>query len=70
MRKNAFQSFLQIIRRVDCYGHPINLTYEGQSTFKSLLGGLFTILTRMAILAFFISELIQVVHKKSNIQVS
>lgn len=54
-----------MIRRFDSYGHPINLTYEGETTYKSILGGLFTLLTRIAILAFLISELISVAEKKS-----
>jgi hypothetical protein len=41
------------ITKFDIYGHPINLTYKGESTYKTLPGGLCTIFARITIMAFF-----------------
>ncbi len=70
MKVNMFQKLYGIIRNFDSYGHPINLTYEGETTYKSFIGGLLTILTRVAILSYLISELLQVLDKKSTVEVS
>jgi hypothetical protein len=48
------------LRKIDIYDHPINLMYNEETTFKTTLGGFFTILARLAI---FISLL----EKKSQI---
>ena len=70
MQKNLFYGLFRMVRRVDSYGHPINLTYRGETTYKSYFGGVVTIITRIAILAFLISELINVMHVKNTVQVS
>ncbi len=59
-----------MVRSIDSYGHPINLTYNGDSTYKSMLGGFFTILARLGILAFLIIEILNVADKKSTVQIS
>lgn len=58
------------MRSFDSYGHPINLTYNGDSTFKSTVGGFFTILARIAIFGYLVSELLNVIDKKSIVKVS
>lgn len=40
------RKILGLIRGIDAFGHPINLTYKKDPTFKSVLGGLFTLLAR------------------------
>jgi hypothetical protein len=42
------------VKGVDNYGHPITLTYKNESEFKSLLGGIATLIFRIAILAYVI----------------
>jgi hypothetical protein len=58
------------ITRFDIYGHPINLTYKGESTYKTFLGGSCTIFAKMIVLAFFIYELMSVVNNTFNITVT
>lgn len=70
MSKNRISKLFSIVRSLDSYGHPINLTYNGDSTYKSTIGGLFTIFARIAILGYFVSELLNVVDKKSTVTVS
>jgi hypothetical protein len=42
------------ITKFDIYGHPINLTYKGESTYKTFPGGLCTLFARVLIFAFFV----------------
>jgi len=41
------------IRDMDMFGAPINFTYKKDNTYKSTLGGLATLLTRMLVSAYF-----------------
>ena len=43
------------------YGHPINLTYKNDKTYKSILGGIFTIISITGILSFLAIELNNVI---------
>jgi hypothetical protein len=52
---------LEFMRKIDIYGFPINLTYNNETTFKSSLGGFFTMITRFIIFAYLITEIISVV---------
>jgi hypothetical protein len=58
------------ITKLDIYGHPINLTYKGESTYKTLLGGIFTILAQFLIISFFLYELMSVINNKPTITVT
>jgi hypothetical protein len=58
------------ITKIDIYGHPINLTYRGSSTYKTLLGGLFTMLVRFLVLAFFLYEMMGVIYNTPSIIVT
>jgi hypothetical protein len=42
------------------YGHPINLAFKGETTHKTLLGGVFTILANVIIVSFFIYQVLSV----------
>ncbi len=44
--------FGNTIRKLDKFGHPITMTYENESTFKSLFGGAMTILSVISIIAY------------------
>ena len=70
MQFKALNKLLRIIRSIDSYGHPISLTYKNESTFKSLLGGVFTILTRLCVFAFLLSEILDVINKKSTVKIA
>ncbi len=67
MKKNPIYRIFSMVRALDSYGHPINLTYNGDTTYKSTLGGFMTILARIAIIGYLISELLNVIDKKSNV---
>jgi hypothetical protein len=47
-------TFSKYITKFDIYGHPINLSYKGESTFKTFPGGLCTIIAKLMVLAFFL----------------
>eukprot|EP00347_Sterkiella_histriomuscorum_P017832 403347808 len=49
------------------YGAPINLMYKSKDTYQTIYGGLFTIITRLLVLAFFIYGLIDVYNKQNSI---
>ncbi len=40
------------IKKIDRFGHPITLTYENEPAFKSVFGGVMTILSVMSIAAY------------------
>ena len=46
----------QFITSLDIFGYPISLTYNEDSSFKSLIGGLFTIMAELAILSYFLLQ--------------
>ena len=52
---------------MDIYGHPINLTYKEHDTYRSFVGGVFTIISRLIVCIYLILELKSVVEKKSTI---
>jgi hypothetical protein len=52
--------FTKMIRQLDMYGHPINLAFKGETTHKTLLGGVFTILANVIIVSFFIYQVLSV----------
>jgi len=49
----------------DAYGVPISLTYNGENTFRTLGGGIITIISRLAILSYFLYQFREISnHKK------
>lgn len=50
------------------YGVPINLTYKSDDTYKTFHGGIATILSRLAIVAFFCTHINLLVQKKNEIK--
>eukprot|EP00347_Sterkiella_histriomuscorum_P008330 403345503 len=49
------------------YGAPINFMYKSKDTYQTIYGGLFTIITRLLVLAFFIYGLIDVFNRQNSI---
>ena len=43
----------EFIASQDGYGVPISFTYKGEITFRTLTGGILTIISRLAIMSFF-----------------
>jgi len=40
------------IRNVDSFGHPIQLTYKSEESFKTIFGGVVTLLTRLILIVY------------------
>ena len=65
--------FKNYITQLDGYGVPISMTYNNQVTFKTFIGGIMTIISRIAILAYFLYQFRdlanhkKVITKKTNI---
>ena len=51
----------------DYSGKPMNFTYNGHQTFHSRVGGVMTILTRVALLAYVLYSLKDVIAQKNTI---
>lgn len=56
-----------IIKSFDFHGAPVSLTYKGGATHKSFTGGIITILSRLGILAFFLSMINDVINKTKSV---
>ena len=56
-----------IVKSMDIYGHQINLTFKGESTHKTVLGGIFTFIANVIIMAFFIYQLLSVISNTPSI---
>ena len=40
-------SLWSLLRQVDDFGHPMNLTFKGEVTYQTLIGGLFRIVVQV-----------------------
>ena len=61
MGKRRFASLIaRGLRAIDVYGHPINLTYKGETSYKSIL-------TRLLILAILVQQFTKVIYKDSTL---
>jgi len=56
------------LRQFDSYGHPINLSLDGESTYKTALGGAATIVSKIIIFSYFVYELLGVYNHDSIIK--
>jgi hypothetical protein len=52
---------------MDIYGHPITLSYKGETTHKTLLGGIFTLIAILLIVSYFIYNLFSVIHNTPSV---
>jgi uncharacterized membrane protein len=50
----------KFIRSNDIYGHKIGLSFKGETTHKTILGGIFTIMANIIIVSFFIYQVLAV----------
>ena len=67
MTRSFYKKIGNFVRSIDSYGHPVNIMYKKNATFKSRIGGVFTILARMAILIYFCFSLADVINKKTTV---
>jgi hypothetical protein len=62
------KSVLNKIKSFDGFGHQIGLSYKGESTFKTLLGGICTIVGRVIIVLAILIELRQIVDQEYDLK--
>lgn len=64
----SWKSYLyRWVKRADLYGTPINFKYKKRNTIQSFAGGVFTILSRIGILAFLFVLVANVIRKDKNV---
>ena len=62
MSKKSRRNLLgAIFRKIDLYGHPITLKYQKSSTYKTIFGGVVTLISGIVITAFFALQVLDVV---------
>ena len=55
---------LNFIRNKDAFGRPIQLSFNGESEYKTVLGGIATFFAKALLLAFVVSSLMSVFNKE------
>ena len=55
-------AFLRVLKTMDDYGHPIQLTYKGEETYQSAFGGLLTVGVQIMTLAMTTIALMEVLQ--------
>ncbi len=53
-KQRCLQKLKHYIKRVDAFGVPVSLTYKNDPYFKSITGGVVTIISRLLVLGFLI----------------
>ena len=53
VKKKFFVRILDFFKNFDLYGKNIKLTYEGEDTFKTFIGGFISTLILLSILSYF-----------------
>ncbi len=57
-----------IIRNTDIFGHEVKITYKGDSQFKTLFGGIMSIICMALVLAYLAAEFNRVTDYTINIE--
>lgn len=52
------------IKKIDKFGFPVSLTYKREVTYQSAFGGIMTILSTLAVIAFFSLQLDKAINHK------
>jgi hypothetical protein len=60
----------ELVKSVDIFGLPVTFKYQGSSTFKSVYGGVITILTTTLILSYISYELKELFELNYNVSSS
>ena len=50
--------FKKFIRSFDVFGEPVSLNYNGESSFKTIIGALFTLLIKIFLTIYVVQNLI------------
>eukprot|EP00347_Sterkiella_histriomuscorum_P017935 403347419 len=58
------QWLLRFIKSSDAFGHPITLSYKDSSTYKSIFGGVVTLLARISLLVYFLIQITSVFQRQ------
>src|SRR4051794_12589011 len=58
------------IKALDIYGYELNLTYKNSQRFKTTLGGLFTLMSRVLLFIYFGFLIRDIVKKKAEVKLS
>lgn len=56
-----------VLKSIDIYGTPITLTYKGQGTFKTFVGGIFTLITLVIVMSYFLSSITSIIEKVATV---
>ncbi len=64
-KKTTFQN---VFKKFDLYGHPVALVFEGDSKFKSVIGGAAGLATGILLLAYFFIAVVSVINKTPTIK--
>ena len=56
-----------MLKKFDIYGHPVGLSYDGDGSFKSSVGGLAGVLTLAVILGYLAFCIISIINKVPTI---
>ena len=59
----------KLIERQDIFGHPVSLTYKGQQTYQSVLGGMVSLVGKLIILVYFLTQ-VNTVLTRGNITIN
>lgn len=51
------------------YGSRINLTYKNEDTYKTLPGGIATIISRLAIVIFLLFQIKDLIGRKNDVRI-
>ncbi len=68
MTQKKNQTFAGFIKSLDLYGYPVGLSFEGSSKYKSVLGGVLSLVSTLTILAYFAVCIMNVVNKTPTIK--
>jgi hypothetical protein len=58
------------IKSLDIYGYELNLTYKNSQKFKTTLGGIFTIMSRVLLFIYFGFLIRDIVNQKAEVKLS
>ena len=66
--KTSILGYVQyFLQKIDLFGRPITFTFENRNSFNSNIGGIFTILLVLGLLALFVSEMINVFGRQKQV---
>ena len=56
-----------MLKKLDLYGHPVGLSYDGDDKFKSPVGGLAGLITLIIIVGYLAFCVINIINKSPTI---